>query len=148
MTDAEMDELMKANATDAVAAAGRRDVVLDFTEDSLNGVDELLGRESFIGETPRTPESDEDEKLLWSCAQMFGGYVGEVVLRTMGGRWIADPTSDGGVRAAILIGGARGFPVGKVWKRLTEDQFSTLGGYCRALRVVLANQAKRRAEGS
>ena len=47
----------------------------------------------------------------------------------------------------ILIDGARGFPVAKVWKRLTEDQFDGLGGYCRALRFVLENQTKRRAEG-
>lgn len=146
MTDAEMDELMKANATDAVAAAGRRGVVLDYTEESLKGVDQLLGRESFIGKTPRSPESDDDEKLLWSCAQMFGGYVGEVVLRTMGGKWIADPTSDGGVRPAVFVDGTRGFPVGKVWKRLTESEFDTLNGYCRALRFVLARQAEERSK--
>ena len=146
MTDAEMDELMKAYATDAVAAAGRRAVVLDYTEESLAGVDELLGRESFIGRTPRTPESDEDEKTLWSCSKMFGAYVGEVVLRTMGGRWIADPTPSGGTRAAVLVEGARGFPVDTVWKRLTEDQFKGLGGYCRVLRVVLATQTKGRTE--
>jgi hypothetical protein len=147
MTDAEMDELMKAYSTDAVAAACRRDVVLDYSEQSLDRVDELLGRESFIGSTPRSPESEEDEKLLWSCSKMFGGYVGEVVLRTMGGRWIADPTSDGGVRPAILVDGARGFPVGKVWNRLTEDEFGALGGYCRVLRVVLAKQAEHRSKG-
>lgn len=146
MTDAEMDELMKANATDAIAAAGRRGVVLDYTEESLTGVDRLLGRESFIGKTPRKAESDDDENLLWSCAQMFGGYVGEVVLRTMGGRWIADPTDSGGVRPAVLVDGARGFPVGKVWKRLTESEFDTLSGYCRALRFVLARQAEERSK--
>lgn len=146
MTDAEMDELMKAYATDAVAAAGRRGVVLDYAEESLAGIDELLGRESFIGKTPRTPESDDDEKVLWSCSKMLGAYVGEVVLRTMGGKWIADPTESGGVRPAVLVDGTRGFPVGKVWKRLTEDQFDTLNGYLRALRFVLARQAEERAK--
>jgi hypothetical protein len=146
MTDSEMDKVMKEYAADAVAVAAERSVILDYTEESLVLVDRLLGREWFIGRTPRTPESDSDKKLLSSCAEEFGAYVGEVVLRTMGGKWIADPTSTGGVQPAVLVDGARGFPVGKVWKRLTESEFDTLSGYCRALRFVLSRQAEERSK--
>jgi hypothetical protein len=34
----------------------------------------------------------------------------------------------------------KGFPVDKVWKRLTESEYSGLGGYCRALRAILERQ--------
>jgi hypothetical protein len=146
MTDAEMEKLMKAYASDIVAVAAESGVTLDYTEESLALVDRLLGREWFIGRTPRTPESDEDKKRLSSCADEFGAYVGEVVLRTMGGRWIADPTSTGGVRPAVLVDGARGFPIEKVWKRLTESEFDTVSGYCRALRFVLARQGEERSK--
>lgn len=146
MTDAEMDKMMKEFATDAVGVAAERSVVLDYSEESLVLVDRLLGREWFIGRTPRTPESESDRKLLRSCAEEFGAYVGEVVLRTMGGKWVADPTSTGGVQPAVLVDGARGFPVTKVWKRLTESESDTLSGYCRALRFVLERQAEERSK--
>ena len=148
MTDADIDKVMKAYANDAVAVAGRRGVVLDFTEESLARVDELLGRESFIGKTPRTPESDEDEKTLWSCSKAFGAYVGEVVIRTMGGTWIGEPIAQGGTRPAILVKGVKGFPADKVWKRLTESEFDALDGYCRVLRHILLRQSDGRADGS
>jgi hypothetical protein len=138
MADPNVDVVMKAFAHDAVAAAARRGVVLDYSEQSLDVVDELLGRESFIGQTPRTPDSNEDEETLWVASKMFGAYVGEVVLRTLGGKWVSETAPDGGIRPTIMIEGARGFPVDKVWKRLTESEYDALGGYCRALRYVLS----------
>lgn len=112
--------------------------VLDYSEESLEGVDELLGRESFIGRTPRKPQSPDDSETLWSCSKMFGGYVGEVTLRTLGGRWLAHPLENGEVRLAIEALGVKGFPVSKVWKRLTESEFDTVSGYCRAIRAIAA----------
>jgi hypothetical protein len=47
--DASIDEVMKAYATDAVAAAARRGVLLDYSERSLADVDALLASESFVG---------------------------------------------------------------------------------------------------
>ncbi len=74
---------------------------------------------------------------------MFGAYVGEVALRVFGGRWIDEPAADGGVRPAVEIKGVKGFPISKVWKRLTESEFDTLGGYCRALRAIIDRQLTR-----
>ena len=143
MTATEIDDVMKAYASDAVAAAARRGVVLDYSERSLDSVDELLRRESFVGRTPRTPESHEDEETLWICSKMLGAYVGEVALRALGGHWVAEAAGDGGVRPAIEVEGVRGFPVRKVWKRLTESEYDTLSGYCRALRVIIERQTNR-----
>ncbi len=140
---ADIDEVMKAYARDAVGAAARRDVTLDYSERSLDAVDELLGRESFIGATPRTPVSSEDEELLWVCSKMLGAYVGEVTLRALGGRWVDEPAVDGGVRPAIEVEGVKGFPVDKVWKRLTVSEFDTVGGYCRALRAIIDRRTTR-----
>jgi hypothetical protein len=144
MRDPNIDDLMKVYAVDAVAAAARRGVTLDYSEESLNRVDELLGRESFIGRTPRGPESPEDEERLWTLSKMLGAYVGEVALRQVGGHWFGEPTDDGGIRPAIAVQGAKGFPVDMVWKRLTESEFKSVGGYCRVLRVILERQATDR----
>lgn len=129
---------MKAYASDAIASAARREIVLDYSEESLEGVDELLSRESFIGRTPRKPSSDEERERLWICSKMFGGYVGEVTLRTLGGYWFAYPLENGEVRIAIEAMGIKGFPISKVWKRLTESEFDTVSGYCRAIRAIAA----------
>ena len=32
------------------------------------------------------------------------------------------------------------FPLEKVYKRLTEDQFSGVSGYCRVLRLIIERQ--------
>ena len=143
MAETSIDEVMKAYAGDAVAAAAQRDVVLDYSERSLDAVDELLGRDSFIGPTPRTPRSPEDKGELWMCSKMLGAYVGEVVVRVLGGRWVDEPAVDGGVRPAIEVDGVKGFPVDKVWKRLTESEFDTVGGYCRALRAIIDRRTAR-----
>jgi hypothetical protein len=140
MDDANIDNVMKAYANDAVEAAARRKVILDYSEHSLNGVDELLGRESFIGQTPRLPESPEDEETMWVLSKMMGAYVGEVAIRIFSGRWLGEPASDGGIVPVIDIRGIKGFPIEKVWKRLTESEFDSLGGYCRALRAILERQ--------
>lgn len=147
MSDTEIDELMKAYAHDAVVAAGRREVTLDYSEQSLDAVDELLGRESFIGRTPRAPESPQDEEDLWAASKMFGAYVGEVAVRVFGGRWVGEPTADGALTPAIEVEGVKGFPVGKVWKRLTVSRFDSLGGYCRALRAILERRKAEVPEG-
>lgn len=140
MTDVALDQVMKAYAQDAVAAAARRGFALDYSEQSLGLVDELLGLESFIGKTPRSPESAEDEETLWAAATAFGGYVGEVALRTMGGEWVGELAADGGTRPTLVVQGVRGFPVEKIWKRLTESEFAAVGGYCRVLRHILSQR--------
>jgi hypothetical protein len=140
MTDTSIRDVMKAYACDAVEAAARRGVILDYSEESLNLVDELLGRDSFIGHTPRTPECKEDEETLWVLSKALGAYVGEVVLRTLGGEWVGESTPDGGIRPTIVVQGVRGFPLEKVWKRLTESEHDALGGYCRGVRCVLSRR--------
>ena len=140
MTDSSIDRIMKAYASDAVAIAARRGVTFDYSEQSLGSVDELLGRASFIGLTPMVPESPEDEEALWMLSKLFGAYVGEVALRVFNGEWVGELTDDGGIRPMIEVQGIKGFPVEKVWKRLTESEFDSLGGYYRALRVIIERQ--------
>ena len=142
MADPSLDQVMKAYAEDAVKAAGRRGRVLDYSEQSLTIVDELLGSEAFVGRTPRTPETPDDEEVLWVAAKAFGGYVGEVVLRGLGGEWLGEEAPEGGTRPTLVVQGLRAYPVDKVWKRLTKSEYDTLGGYCRALRHILSQRRK------
>lgn len=135
MATSNVDEAMKAHAMEAVAAAARHDVVLDYSERSLADVDELLRRESFVGKTPRAPESHDDGEALWACSKMMGAYLGEVVLRALGGHWVEEGTEHGEPRPAIQVGEVRDYPVDKIWRRLTRAASRPLGGYCDQVRA-------------
>lgn len=140
MEEPTIDMIMKAYAADAVACASKRNITFDYSEESLAEIDRLLGSEEFIGVTPRKPYSSEDEETLWTLSKMIGAYVGEVTIRVFGGSWQSEDSSDGSVCPIIEIEGIKGYPIEKVWKRLTESQFDGLGGYCRTLRAIVSNR--------
>jgi hypothetical protein len=85
---------------------------LDFTSESIDGLDEILVRVS------ESPELDlEFEVRLW------GSYLGEVLRRRYAGAWEMTPYP-GGVAAvpAVDLRGSRVFPLMKVYRRLTEGE--------------------------
>jgi len=97
----------------AQAAAGLGDdhfqQKLDFSPESIDGLDEILVR---VGESP---ELDLDfEVRLW------GSYLGEVLRRRYAGSWEMT-VYPGGVVAvpALDLRGSRLFPLMKVYRRLT-----------------------------
>jgi hypothetical protein len=82
---------------------------LDFTSESIDGLDEIL---VTVGESP---ELDLDfEVRLW------GSYLGEVLRRRYAGTWEMTPYPGGMVAVpAIEVRGSRLFPLMKVYRRLT-----------------------------
>ena len=83
---------------------------LDFTSESIDGLDEIL---VLVSESP---ELDVDfEVRLW------GSYLGEVLRRRYAGAWEMTQYP-GGVAAvpAVDLRGSRLFPLMKVYRRLTE----------------------------
>ena len=85
---------------------------LDFSSESIDGLDEVLVR---VGECP---ELDLDfEVRLW------GSYLGEVLRRRYAGVWEMTQYP-GGMAAvpAIDVRGSRVFPLMKVFRRLTEGE--------------------------
>jgi hypothetical protein len=54
---------------------------LDFTEGSIEHV------ETVLGQIHELPEDQKPEERMWSLAQVFGSYVGEVIRRHHGGAW-------------------------------------------------------------
>ena len=92
---------------------------LDFTSDSIDGLDEIL---VLVGESP---ELDLDfEVRLW------GSYLGEVLRRRYAGTWEMT-LYPGGVMAvpAIEVRASRLFPLMKVYRRLTQGDEEDLRGF-------------------
>jgi len=96
----------------APAAVARSDFQqkLDFTSESIDGLDEILVR---VGESP---ELDLDfEVRLW------GSYLGEVLRRRYAGTWEMTQYPGGALAVpAIDVRGSWLFPLMKVYRRLTE----------------------------
>jgi hypothetical protein len=138
MAKVTISDVMRAYAQDAESHAARQGITLDYTESSLDGIDLIL--HSIAGDGVLTPKTPDDEEQLWTLAKMYGGYLGEVVLRNLGGTWEMHENPDGSARVILRCLGVQTFPLEKVCKRLAEDQFSGVSGYCRALRAIIARQ--------
>ncbi|HLY42203.1 MAG TPA: hypothetical protein VKR52_13395 [Terracidiphilus sp.] len=92
---------------------------LDFSADSIDGLDEIL---VVIGESP---ELDLDfEVRLW------GSYLGEVLRRRYAGTWEMTQYPGGAAAVpAIEVRGSRLFPLMKVYRRLTMGEEEDLRSF-------------------
>jgi hypothetical protein len=105
----------------AAAELARREFhqKLDFTSESIDGLDEIL---VLIGESP---DRDLDfEVRLW------GSYLGEVLRRRYAGGWEMTQYPGGAVAVpAIDVRGSRLFPLLKVYRRLTTGEEEDLRAF-------------------
>jgi hypothetical protein len=140
MPDATIAELMQALAHDAVAYAERHlNITLEFSERSLEYVDRIL-TDYTKGEL-LLPDSlsDAQREEHWVFCKMIGGYVGEVIIRNIGGQWQERANSDGTVSVKLVtINGVECSPPASVWRTLTEP-FRCIVSYYRGLRVVMGD---------
>jgi hypothetical protein len=105
---------------------------LDFSEDSIETLDEILVRVS------ESPELDLDfEVRLW------GSYLGEVLRRRYNGTWEMTPYPGGAVAVpALEVRGSRLFPLVKVYRRLTKGEEEDLSSFFAMVTERLGNPAK------
>jgi hypothetical protein len=117
----------------AVKAAREFEVALDYSPLSLERVDdqvESLREEGLTGE-------DTAETLF-----VFGCYLGEVMVRHLGGRWVATAQSplarvSPWPMVVVLPGGSAWDTIGKVFKRLELGDSEYLPAYLATARAVL-----------
>jgi hypothetical protein len=105
---------------------------LDFTSESIDGLDEIL---VLVGESP---ELDVDfEVRLW------GSYLGEVLRRRYVGTWEMTQYPGGVVAVpAIEVRGSRLFPLMKVYRRLTVGEEEDLRTFFSMVTERLGNPAQ------
>jgi hypothetical protein len=117
---ADLGAMMEGYAQ-AAAELGSRDFQqkLDFTAESIEGLDEIL---VMVGESP---ELDLDfEVRLW------GSYLGEVLRRRYAGSWEMTPYPGGMVAVpAVEVRGSCLFPLMKVYRRLTIGEEEDLTAF-------------------
>src|SRR5437868_2866427 len=99
-------DVMREYANGAVAYAKRvHGVDLNYSEKSLDDVDAIIATRIASGliVPDELPASEREE--LWTFCKVLGGYVGEVILRNLGGAWEMQDAGDGSGTVSLVIGG-------------------------------------------
>jgi hypothetical protein len=92
---------------------------LDFTSDSIDGLDEIL---VLVGESP---DMDVDFE-----ARLWGSYLGEVLRLRYAGSWEMTQYPGGVVAVpTVEVRGSRLFPLMKVYRRLTVGEEEDLRAF-------------------
>ncbi|MBI5597625.1 MAG: hypothetical protein HY928_16165 [Elusimicrobia bacterium] len=140
--DYAVSDAMRAYAATAMDyAEARFDITLDYSERSLEDVDRILAVWMRSGLVDPERLCEEERQGLWTFCKTMGGYVGEVVIRNIGGSWRAEPLREDAVAALLVTdAGAHASPPDAVWRTLTEP-LKSVASYYRALKSV--GKAKR-----
>ncbi len=124
MPDLDLSAMMQAYAEQAVAAAREFQIELDYSEESLKQVENILERldgpiaRGAPGATASPSPSDVDTE---ERCKMWGGYLGEVVRRRWGGEWVLETYPGGNVlTVALSTPGGTVFPSMKIYRRLSQ----------------------------
>jgi hypothetical protein len=137
--DASTADLVLTAAESALLTASVRwGVALDFSRESLRGVEEILGtlHEALRAQDqPGDPRPGTDQ--VRRMAVVWGAYVGEVMRRHYGGRWSNAPVGDQGPVLRLEIGTAQVYPLRKVEKRILEGPGDAIPFYFQAVGKLL-----------
>lgn len=131
MAPNETAKAMRKMADGAVAFVAKVGVILDYTDDSIDRLEQYL---SELHDFLLTPESTWTESQKWSAALTFGAYVGEVLRRGYGGEWQAGTIGN----PKLAIGAVEIRPAEKVLKRLKNSVEDHIGLYYRMVLTCIA----------
>ena len=132
-TDAKLAGVLVAQCQQAIHAGKLTwGESLDFTPDSLDGVERLLGKmhNHYKYAAPAAGPSDEQ---LNTTSRTWGIYIGEVIRRHYGGQWSA--AQDGAL--TLSIGEATVSPIGKARKRIVDGPTENIRYYFASMEKVL-----------
>jgi len=136
-----IDDMVRDFAQGAVDIARQFEITLDYSENSLQQVESILGQlhndlhHAPPANRPAPPPTDQMEMMC----KLWGGYFGEVVRRRWGGEWTIE-TYPGGNFATLTLTLPAGkiFPSIKVYRRLTEGEGDNVWKFYQSMRPKLA----------
>ena len=105
---------------------------LDFTPDSLDAVERILGKMHNAGRYGSGSAAPSEEELAAS-SKVWGIYIGEVIRRHYGGQW--SQGEDGTL--ALLIGETKAYPIAKARKRIVDGATDNIRYYFSSMLKLL-----------
>lgn len=131
--DAKLAGVLVAQSQSAVHTAKLKwNEALDFTQDSLEAVERILGKIHNAGRYGSGSAAPSEEELAAS-SKMWGTYIGEVIRRHYGGQW--SQGEDGSL--ALLIGEAKAYPIAKARKRIVDGASDNIRYYFSSMLKLL-----------
>ena len=138
-----ISDMMEQYAEDAVRLAPGFGVTLDYSESSLKALERILDQLADKLPSSETEPHSEDsvQKELDSVSRIWGGYFGETIRRLWGGEWGVE-TYPGTVAPVISIdiGGAKLFPVMKIYRRLTKGEDENVWRFYQMVRAKVSER--------
>ncbi len=140
MTSPTITDMMQAYAQDAVDLAEERfGIHLDYSEASIAQVEQILDQfhksipQGFFKKLLKRGPTPE---VVDQVAKMFGGYLGEVIRRHLGGEWTLDSGIDPEPTITLALSNAsKVFPPGKVYKRLMNGEGDGVPFYYQVIKM-------------
>ena len=111
----------------------------DYSEESVTRLDEFIDTRLWDPEGPRPTEAE-----LTSNSILIGAYLGEVMIRNIGGEWAVD-YFEGNKQPVVKIGSLAAFAPNKVYKRQVLGRQESLVAFYNHHRD-LARRTKARDE--
>lgn len=134
-----IDEMMQEYAERATELGRDFNMVLDYSEESLQGLEQILAQLSdehraFVAANPAAGQEAGVAEQMVVMSKLWGGYLGEVVRRRWGGEWAME-TYPGGNFATLTLNvrGAKLFPSMKIYRRLTEGDGDNVWAFYQAV---------------
>jgi hypothetical protein len=139
--------MMESYAAEAVHRASEFGVNLDYSESSLEALEQVLAR--LCKQLPRPASSDNSandpaQRELDAAARVWGSYFGETIRRLWDGEWGIE-TYPGSLAPVVSvdIGGAKLFPVMKVYRRLTQGDGENVWKFYQMMREKVSKGSNR-----
>ncbi|TXK77675.1 hypothetical protein FU659_22295 [Paenibacillus sp. N3.4] len=134
MTQYTINDMMAAYSEDAVELAGKMGLQLDFSEESLKIIDEILERyhQGIPKGIKKIFSKGPSEDQIIQMSKIWGGYVGEVFRRNLGGYWEMSKKIDNAI--VLRINSTELFPPAKVNKRIVNGKEDGIYFYYQVLK--------------
>jgi|JI7StandDraft_1071085.scaffolds.fasta_scaffold00852_11 hypothetical protein len=122
---AELAVLMADSANDAITyAAEEHHVLLDLTAQSLDSVEQLLTKLALQHQERRFSDA-----VLFTLANIFGAYLGQVFVGVVGGKWQQQQTDDDSPYVTLSYNG-KDFPLASLcYHKLAKDRSINVRDY-------------------
>ena len=136
--DRALGETLRGLAASALVTAWTKwDLHLDFSEASLEGLESLLGLlHDNLEKEKAAPEQVRQMAMIW------GTYLGEVLRRHLGGRWLNTEVKGQGNVLRLVIEGVEVYPLRKAEKRMLNGPGDNVRFYYHATTKLVRGELK------
>ncbi|MBP0725797.1 hypothetical protein J5Y03_11505 [Bacillus sp. RG28] len=139
MSNYTVKDMMIAYSEDALDLASQMGISLDYSEDSLKLLDEILeeyhlGLPKGIKKLFFRGPSEED---IVQMSKIWGGYLGEVIRRNIGGEWEMSKNFNNAI--SLTINNTEIYPPAKVNKRIINGKEDEVFFYYHAIKEDIVN---------